>query len=242
VKGYYQRTRDQWLFSRYLAERFRSASFQVLIQPRFWGPIEPVLAEWHSALETEKSRIDSLLNADEAAEHDEELIVPEPEVCASTMSEFTRRLGTHYRERRLEPQIDYLDRLVARRRIWYDNPVVQPTVFIVSVVAVLLHAAFEWDGRETASVVFVFLAAALPIVWTGIRTWRGANEQARNVSRSRAKAEILRARSEWLKTELAAAETPNALHVFTVLAISENLLRNELREWLRLMLETEWYG
>jgi hypothetical protein len=255
VGGYFSRQRDRWLSLRYRAERFRSSSFQVLIEPGFWRRSEPAAADWHLAVQVEEGSIRSLQNAAEAAEHEEALTIPEPDVCASTVPDLTRRLANHYRERRLEPQIRYLERLIERPDgNWLDNPLLQPVVFILSVVAVAVHIAFEWTEStvektdpvhalsfQNTSTLFVFLSAAIPVAWTGFRTWRGANEHARNVSRSRAKAELLHAQADGLEKELAATH-PDPFRIFTTLAISENLLRNELREWLRLMLDTEWYG
>jgi hypothetical protein len=242
VLGYYFHQRDRWLYGRYRAERFRSSSFQVLIEPGFWGKSEPAEVDWHLALEDEQRNIRSLRSADEVAEHEEALTVPVPEVCASTVSELVHRLGNHYREQRIVPQIRYLERLIARRDgNWLDNPVVQPFVFFLSVGFVAMHLVFERAKDKHASILFMLFSAALPVAWTGFRTWRGANEHARNVSRSRAKVELLHAQSDGIEKELAAAK-PDPFRVFTALAISENILRNELREWLRLMLDTEWYG
>lgn len=255
VAGYFLQRRDSWLYWRYMAERFRSSSFQVMIQPGFWGTTVPAPADWHRALEVEDRSIRSMRNADEAAEREEVLRVPEPGICAAADLELTRRLACHYRKNRLEPQIRYLEHLIAQRGgNWLDNPVVQPIVFFSSVVAVAVHLAFESSAGsvheavtstahelfENASILLLLLSAAIPMLWTGFRTWRSANEYARNVSRSRAKAELLLAQSDWLEKELDAVHDP--FQVFTALAISENLLRNELREWLRLMLDTEWYG
>jgi hypothetical protein len=238
--GYFSHRKTEWLYRRYEAERFRSSSFYVLIEPGFWGPEEPSQTDWNAAVDTEKRNISSIRDAEEAAKLDEALTVPKPETCASARVELTRRVAAHYRERRLKPQIGYLQKLIDRKN-WLDNSVLQPSVFILSVFVVGLHFVLELTRHEKLNIALVFLAAAIPVGWTGFRTWRGANEHARNVSRSSAKKDLLQAQSDWLANELGQTH-PDRFRIFTALAISENLLRNELREWLRLMLETEWYG
>jgi hypothetical protein len=80
-------------------------------------------------------------------------------------------------------------------------------------------------------------ALGLPAIGAGIRTFRAANEFGRN-----------RARSAARRTELAdiarrmQRETSPHAEVLAHVALAESVLAGDQREWLRLMLEAEWYG
>ena len=106
----------------------------------------------------------------------------------------------------------------------------------MSVAFALLDVAFEVTGRRETSRVFLVLAVALPVVAAGIRTWRAAHEFGRNMSRFEAKRSAL----EELARSLGETRSPEA--VFHLLWQSEQILEADHREWLRLMLEAEWFG
>lgn len=248
--GYYYKN-DDWLFSRYQAERFRSLRFNVLIDPRFCKDSEPAAAEWELRLRTEIDEVErtSAARLAEVAEHEEEPAIPDPAACGKADLGLAQQLVVYYRKERLEPQIDYLSGLIEREeRDFLDNPFVQPGVFILSVLFVAPHVAFEIAADTAKNELFqrmsdllLFVSAAIPILWTAFRTWRSANENARNVSRSRAKLAALRERSRHIDEEIS-KDHPSLFRLFSALALSENLLRNELNEWLRLMRDAEWYG
>jgi hypothetical protein len=248
--GYYYKN-DDWLFLRYSAERFRSLRFNVLIDPRFCTEAEPPAAEWKLQLRAEIDEVErtSAERLVEVAEYEEEPKIPDPVACRKANLGLAQQLVGYYRKERLEPQIDYLFRLIEReRRNFLDNRLVQPAVFILSVLFVVPHVAFEIAADEAKNALLrrlsdlcLFASAAIPILWTAFRTWRSANENARNVSRSRAKLAALRERSRNIDEEITKPE-PSLFRLFTALALTENLLRNELNEWLRLMRDAEWYG
>jgi hypothetical protein len=143
-----------------------------------------------------------------------------------------------YLKLRLKPQIEYLERQESR---WLPGAPLASAAFFASVVFVFAHFLAHSLQSEAASGVLLFISAAIPTAWAGFRTWRSANEQERNASRSRAKLAVLVARKTTLE-ECATSDSPDPLIVFGTLAMAENLLRNELQEWLRLMLPAEWYS
>ncbi|MCE5326603.1 MAG: hypothetical protein LLG01_09315 [Planctomycetaceae bacterium] len=85
-------------------------------------------------------------------------------------------------------------------------------------------------------VLLVLMAAALPLVGSGLRTLRGAFEFGRNALRFEANRSAL-AR---LAAHLEAANDPTI--VATDMWACEQLLEAEHRQWLHLMTESEWFG
>ncbi len=98
--------------------------------------------------------------------------------------------------------------------------------------------------------VLVLLAAALPVAGAAMRTVRSANEFSRHGIRYRAKAVGLAFHANLLKDEAQklkpVADRPvpaaDAERVLLDLWGSEQIMESEHREWLRLMMEAEWFG
>ena len=135
-----------------------------------------------------------------------------------------------------------------------------PGAFFASIVAALLHFSVDFAEKiahgaashpdeevvlagvasttsaPSLSLLLVMLAAALPVIGTGVRTYRLANELGRNVLRFKASAANLDQILGSAEGRTQQAELLVDLHQ------AEQLLEIEHREWLRLMLEAEWYG
>ncbi len=107
---------------------------------------------------------------------------------------------------------------------------------------IFLHEPHWW--------VLVLLAAALPVAGAAMRTVRSANEFSRHGVRYRAKAIGLAFHAHQLKDEAQklkpVAERPvpaaAAERILLDLWGSEQIMESEHREWLRLMMEAEWFG
>jgi hypothetical protein len=80
------------------------------------------------------------------------------------------------------------------------------------------------------------VAATLPVCGAGIRAIRGVLEYGRNASRYEATHNVLVKLSERLR------EAKDAAGVFREIGFCEQILEADLREWLRLMVEAEWFG
>jgi len=245
--GIATRLQKRWLLYRYKAERYRSLRFNVTIQPAVWIAEKPSTnpAEHLTRKELDEVELLGLDDLTAIAESEEPLVIPDPAECAKVDPACLPPLIADYLKNRLNPQIEYLGKLSKRQEnLWLPGSSLAPFAFFVSVVFVVLHYVAEsrW---------FLFLSAALPVVWAGYRTWRSANEQERNASRSKAKLAVLLARAATLdrcadeadpSKSPAVTRRPDPFLVFSTLAMAENLLRNELQEWLRLMLPTEWFS
>ena len=101
-------------------------------------------------------------------------------------------------------------------------------------------AAPKAEQGMSAIVIWAFglalLAAILPVLAAGVRTWRGAFEFGRNSLRFESMSHHL----EHLLEELKKAKTPEA--ILAILRRGEYAMESEHRAWMRLMMEAEWIG
>jgi hypothetical protein len=148
----------------------------------------------------------------------------------------------YYVRERLEPQLAYaVDRARRNATLERSTLLVGPSFFLLSVLAALGHFVYEalggsHDKQEAVGLILIFLAAALPAVGAGIRILRGAYEFARNYSRFHSAASGLSQISERLRHSADLSVAP------VLLEQSERAMAAEHREWLRLMMEAEWFG
>ena len=237
--GYWNKLHRSWLTSRCRAERLRLLKFASFADPRVWQ--DGARDEgWEAAFRREIEEIRAI-EPDEldSISHHERVPAPVPEAAARAVPDATRRaLTVYYRVKRLEPQIDYFQ-IRARKVRWLDNPVLLPFVFFFSLSIVLVHFAFTvvpGTVGETAGKGLLSASLAAPALFAGVRTYRSANEFARNRSRSIARESALRQISERLSGDPA----PHGL--FASVSMAEYILAADQHEWLRLMLDAEWYG
>ena len=123
-------------------------------------------------------------------------------------------------------------------------------LFFGSVAAVLTQdAVIAWGpASEFWEVAFTTLgAASLPVAAAIIRTLRSAFEFSRNRSRFQAAEDALHVLDDrlthrliWDDSHLPSADLTSVM--LRDLARCEVHLRNEHQEWLRLMLEAEWFA
>jgi hypothetical protein len=220
-----------WLHARTVAERLRLRFFAVIADSRFWSTGTPP-RDWDKRPGEE----------------------PEAWAKGGSIPEISRPgpaadgpapvpVARFYLRARIETQVLYFENKEKseRRRFWDDPGLVQ-LIFFLSVVLALMHVLAHWARTrvpaepifETTSLALLFASALFPIMFTGFRTWRSANEFARNADRAVAKRAVL----EKYRKSLEASEDSWAL--FTAMHLAESLLEEEQREWLRLMLEAEW--
>jgi hypothetical protein len=169
--------------------------------------------------------------------------LPEPEECRGVDGPILEGLVNFYRRTHVSAQMAYFQQRAQEDPWSWDNPRLLPFFFFSSVGAVLLHFALEIASFSTKSpgyvtvfrslsVLLLLAAAILLAVWAGIRTWRSAHEFTRNAMRAAASLGVLTHYSEALARE------KDPARLFTC----ETFLDGEQREWLRLMLEADWYG
>jgi hypothetical protein len=238
-----------WLLERHRAERYRLLKFRFLIDPVLWsGGREKVKAR----MERLKEEVADIAALDRQAlrrwiDEDEVPEMPAQLVHGKTDEKTIRNLVDYYQEKRLGVQMDYFStrahRNVRMQRFTWFLP---PFFFFSSILAVSGHFIYDIVTSAQGShvevstanlfVLFVVLAAAFPVIGAGVRSLRTAYEFARNNSRFRAKLVALSGLDERLRQE----NDPEA--IFRDLWSCEQILESEHREWLRLMIEGEWFG
>ncbi|MGB8216853.1 MAG: hypothetical protein WCE94_06080 [Candidatus Methanoperedens sp.] len=152
-----------------------------------------------------------------------------------------RTLVVYYRDKRLNVQIDYFNKQ-AELYEKLDKPIRDlPLIFFLgSVLAVFIHFIVDIFFTSTISLYFLFLAASLPVLSTGIRTYRSTHEFARSAALYRAKQTALERTKRRLKEEMR-RENIDGKEILSLLWRCEDFLEAEHHEWLRLMLEAEWF-
>lgn len=239
----------RYLLERHKAERYRLLKFGFLIDPALHGDHETggkrrmerlsrdiveVAAQTHQGLDTWVSRED----------------VPRMPSETSASQHTLSSLVEYYLLKRLNQQITYFSQ--ASRHIRGEHIIRQLPVwlFFVSVLCAFAHFALAIYERGEASKahanvstehgfvgeLLIVLAASLPVIGAGIRTLHTASERRRNTIRFQAKAFAL----DRLRQEL--ARERDAAAIFRLLWQCEQIMDAEHREWLRLMIEAEWFG
>ena len=228
-----------WLVWRSRAEAYRQLKFRLLVKPGLWTGQEPPNGDWQAWFDAELQAAHGLDRHQlEPLSRQEPLgdLADLPSHTAVAAGDL-RTLADYYVRRRLAAQISYFEGKASRKSLW-DSPHLLPIFFFGGVACAVTHVILH---QGQASFVFLALSLAAPITWAAIRTWRSANEFARNAARSKAKHTALTRYRDAIES-VSRADPPDAARLFHLLALSEALLVSEQREWLRLMLDAEWYG
>ncbi len=244
---------DRWLVERHKAERCRLLKFGFLTDPVLWGGDEQKVRARLGQLREDVAAIDSVRTIEEprrwlAEVHNPPFLGDVEDYRGGEL--LLRQLITYYRNMRLHAQIDYfhnrIDRYASRDQFTKRLP---QWLFFASVFAALVHFILSYktshlpqeqladkEWWKIAALVSAYVAAILPVLGAGIRTYRMANEFGRNVRRYESTEHMLKERDKWLERGM------DAKSIFLTLWSCEHTLEIEHREWLRLMAETEWFG
>jgi type III secretion system FlhB-like substrate exporter len=239
-----------WLCERNRAERLRILKFKALGWSELWLP-DPV--PWQQRLNGEISLLkQSVAEVDVRRWSENELAQPEPAFTTGVSPNGADwpALESYFLVKRLKFQSHYYENSFklhhAAARPWRHLSL---PIFILSNICILIHFIANrlsdfalnhslppmvqiWEGVGIWSLA---LAAIIPVIGLGIRVWLGAFEPHRSSNLHRCKhqtVENLRQQMDSLKS------LPQAW--FQHVAEVEKFFENEHREWLRLMLETEW--
>lgn len=234
----------RWLMRRYQAEQLRLLKFRLLTDPAFWraGAAED---GWKDHLREDRDSIVALPREKLGALSEEERVpaVRDRGTCDAVGKDILAEVIDYYMQRRLAPQRDYFGRAADRAKIRFlKSPLLVPALFFLGLLGTLI----DWTigiGKFTPEKIFGALGVGalaflgiLPVLWRGIRGYRGANEFSRNASRSTARQSAL---SE-LEGRLRSEKDPSV--IFAELAFCEYILGADQQEWLRLMRGAKWYG
>ncbi len=250
--GHWARSDRHWLGFRHRAEQLRMLKFRALARPELWAGHE---AEWKGWLAAEIAALpapDDLQTIERWSRQDT-LEFPFADLQGVAASpEVRQALSTYYRHKRLLNQRDYFARKSREAEGNWTARLRHQRVrlFAVTIGFVLVHfaadvlaahaergnlttAAHAW---ELVSLWSVVLAATLPVAGIGVRAWSAAFEFSRKARSFAAKHEAMDKAAARLENESSALPV-----VLGHLAHDELFLEQEHREWLRLLLDAEWF-
>jgi len=231
--------KEQWLLERYKAERMRLLKFGSLLERGLWSGIP---SEVEKCKERLCDQADEIITTTFSALQGWMVEGTVPSVheppAASLSAANLEALVHYYRRKRLHYQMGYLSIAVERDQAKDRRTrLVGPSLFFGSVAFVLAHLAVAAaGGSDSWENGLIFIAAALPVAGAGCRIYRSANEFARNAARFEATHHTLSRLSARLRN---VSEAPD---IFRELGFCEQTFEFDLREWLRLMVEAEWFG
>jgi hypothetical protein len=229
----------KWILERQKAEQCRHLKFSFLSSPALWTQ-----REW---LRDRVRELDTL-NKDTLehwAEREDDIFERAPlEVPVNISEAKLEELVDYYTKKRLRYQRRYFEGQAQHRYLWERFTSVAPVLFFfASILAALghfvydlIHSSHLYAEHDKISLGLILLAACLPVVGGAFRTLRIAHEFGRNALRFRATTHEL----GQLEAELQSKSS--LLAKLEVLQKAEQVLEAERREWLRLMLDAEWYG
>ena len=250
VLGLWVALSKKWLVEREKAERCRFVKFGFLISSEAWG--SPTAAVRQARLRAQLEAIEAL--DWDALQHlgereDKALEATSPGAAARIDEAILAQLVDYYREQRLYHQLRYFERQAERRHLWNRLTRVFPFVlFFLSISAALGHFFYDvvvepylnmsHDPQEVdmVSLSLILVAACFPVVGAAVRVLRTAHEFGRNTLRFRVTSNNLRRLADDLQKPTGSLVKLGILHK------AEKVLEAERREWLRLMIDAEWFG
>lgn len=230
--------KEEWLLERFRAERLRLLKFNFLLRPELWSGHPHEIEGCKQFLADRVRDITTATHASlECWISQGTVPAVHPAPVGGVGAVALHELEDYYRRKRLHYQMDYISGAV-KRYLERDQKtrLAAPVLFFGSVAFVLVHAAVELANGENLGKLFIFLAAALPALGAGYRSIRSAHESARNASRDESNHYILSKLSDRLRS------APDAAAAFREMGFCEQIFEANHREWMRLMVEAEWFG
>ncbi len=235
----------KWLGERNRAQRLRLLKFSAL----GWDELFcEDLTSWKQRLEREVAGLAAPISEKDLREWSEvEFSAAKSVACGAATKDASlpAAVRTYYGIKRLEFQERYFkDRAHRLHAEAHHLRHLSLPIFVISTACVLIHFLAEglqhsnsapWVRWDIVGVWSLTLGIIIPIAGLGARVWLGAFEPHRSANLYACKhrtVEDLRKRMDHLKNE------PQAWTAYV--AEVELFFENEHREWLRLMLETEW--
>jgi hypothetical protein len=249
VYGIWTGAQRDWILNRSKAERLRQLKYRFLALPALWTTNDEARARCEEEFQDEVRTVAAMTF---------EALHGWPRAQLGSLSRLTGdakledargaldQLRRYYREMRLWNQITYFSEGAEPRSAPIRLTRILPaSIFFLASIIVGLHVTLDLgmhfakvphESRVLVGVPLLFLAVGLPALGAALRTWRLSQEFDRNALRSQATAAALVAFAERLRGEPAAAE------LLRTLGDCEDIFDSDHREWLRLMIEAEWFG
>lgn len=244
VSGTVWAFQKRWLLERYKAESLRILKFKAVIQSDFLcGNIE----QRRLWLDGEINKIRNLERQDihhiiESGGNSRIPLSTNPQECDDRT---VAAVAEYFRKNLIATQIQYF-RQKANEKESSDRLIrhLPHLFFSLGVVIVALHFIMDDLVHESEwyfiSNILIFLGIAFPVIGIGVRTYRSSHEFARSASIFRANENrLLQMEAE---IALLLKELPgNITQILSLLNMCEDFLEEEHYEWLRLMVESEWF-
>jgi hypothetical protein len=235
-----------WLRERNKAERFRLLKFRFLIDPSRWtvagGNIDTLSAD-RDDISNECPDFRSWVKAEQA---------PIFSITAVPDDALLADLLRYYCCYRLDHQIKFLGARAAeyeQSRFWLRP--LPALLFYASFLFVAIHAVADLVGDHSTKAHYLSqtslaVAVALPVLAAAARTLLLSQEFVRNSSRYSSKLHALtRLRADITSTlsnlEQGTRDSDDSVNTLRNLTCCEYLFESDHREWMRLMLEAEWF-
>ena len=232
IAGWHKR----WLLSRYKAEQLRLLKFDFLTEPALWTQPDEV---WQLELENRIREIERMGDGDLEPQANSETVAKFPAALLGSVAVRQREeVWRYYIRRRLEVQIRYFSRIGSSESGGLmRNTRITPAIFFVSVTLLAFHLGLELAVGKKGTPIFLVLSLLVPALWAGVRTFRSANQFGRNRARSAAKASALTQVAKRMEVSPPPLDT-----LFQNIAVAESVLATDQGEWLRVMIEAEWFA
>jgi hypothetical protein len=234
----------RWLLERYKAESLRILKFKALVQFDFLcGNIEA----WRLWLEGEIGKIRNLEKDDihRIIKSGGNTRIPVSTTGQECDDSTVVAVAEYYRKNLISTQIQYF-RQKANEQESSDRFIrhLPHLFFFFGVVMVASHFIIDELVHESdwysLSNILIFLGIAFPVTGIGIRTYRSSHEFARSASIFRANENRL-LEMEAKIASLLREQPGNKMQILSILNVCEEILEEEHYEWLRLMVESEWF-
>lgn len=240
-----------WLGERHRAERLRMLKFRALIHPLLWQGKQ---AEWQAWVQTQLQELAGAgeFKAVERWSRGDEPEPAQPHIAGDLPTTAdAAAFVVYYRHKRLANQKEYFQDKGAKAQ---NKAKLQHTLrlplFFVTIGCVLFHFGADWLGArmehagnreaahlwELASLWGVVLAAVLPVYGVGVRALTSAFEHARKARSFTAKHTAMERAIDRLEQDKG-----NLAALLDHMQHDELFLEQEHREWLRLLLDAEWF-
>jgi hypothetical protein len=244
VSGTFWAFQKRWLVERYKAESLRVLKFKALLKSDF---LCGNFGAWKLWLEGEIEKIRKLEKSDIHTIIETGAVFRQTEATNVPLCNYKTvvSVAEYFRKNLIKTQIFYFQQkahdLESSDRVIRHIP---HLFFSLGVVIVAVHfiindLVHEGEWHFTSNIL-IFLGIAFPVIGMGVRTYRSSHEFARSASIFRAKEKRL------LEIDVKIASIlndplANKIQLLSHLNMCEHLLEEEHYEWLRLMVESEWF-
>lgn len=233
---------NKWLISRFKAESLRDLKFRSLIDPLVWSGNNEA---WESNLTTiikkiKQFDIHSLHSVVSTRNTHKETLSSDIswdklEVIVDTVH--------YYQKKRIDFQIKYFERkYVSKKRIDQVIAKLPFWFFILSLTMVIVHfGLIFFDEAGFLAEVSILFVVILSLLGISIRTLRSSLELARHAYLYEYKKDFLSQMSVDISRILTEKPVNYPQKLLEILNDCEISLEEEHYEWLRLMIEADWY-